>query len=132
MNIKEIESVIKLDAAQRYAYFLKRVADFEEIWVLSEKDSVVLNADKKGKLFLYLFPFEEYAKYYQEKTQGFEDCLPKKIDLYQFKDEKIPKLTKNGVDSAFVFPVPNGWGYNVSFDKLVEDIDNYIEENFQV
>jgi hypothetical protein len=34
------------------------------------------------------------------------------------------------VYSAFVFPVPNGFGYNISFDNLIRDIDNEIEENY--
>ena len=131
MNIKELETVIKLDATQRYSYFLKRVSDFEEIWILYHDDlGYALDEDKKGKLFLYLFPFEEYAKLFIEKESDFEEFYPKKIDLYQFKDVLISKFTEKGVEFAFVFPVPNGWGYKISFAELVEDINNYIEENF--
>lgn len=51
---QEIEAIIKLTPQQRYAYFLKRICDCEEIWTLYEDDCIVLNEDKQG-VFLCFF-----------------------------------------------------------------------------
>jgi hypothetical protein len=130
MNNKELESIIKLDPQKRYSYFIKRVSDLEKIWVLYSDDLGFAVNDVNQKKYLYLFPFEEYAKHFQKEENSFLEFTTKEIDLYLFKDELIPKFKKKDVYSAFVFPVPNGFGYNISFDNLIRDIDNEIEENY--
>lgn len=35
---KEAENVLKLDNRKKYEYFIKKVADFEEVWSLRDED----------------------------------------------------------------------------------------------
>ena len=50
---QEIEAIIKLTPQQRYAYFLKRICDWEEIWTLYEDDCIVLNEDREFYLCFF-------------------------------------------------------------------------------
>ncbi len=65
---QEIEAIIKLTPQQCYAYFLKRICDWEEIWTLYKGDCIVLNEDKHGVLLALLFPFESFASFYATRT----------------------------------------------------------------
>lgn len=37
MHIKQLESVFKLESKERYGYLIRRVADFEEIFLITDK-----------------------------------------------------------------------------------------------
>ena len=78
---QEIEAIIKLTPQQRYAYFLKRICDWEEIWTLYEDDCIVLNEDKQGVLFVFLFPFETFASHYAIKQRGMRGTFAKCFKL---------------------------------------------------
>ena len=58
---QEFDAIIKLSPEERYAYFIKRICDWEQIWTLYSDDNLVLNEDKKGKLEVFLFPYETFA-----------------------------------------------------------------------
>jgi hypothetical protein len=131
MDKKEIESVMKLDPLVRYSYFIKRVCDFEEVWVLHHKErGYAINITKNKEMYLYMFPFQEYALIFRDSDNDYSDFSAKKIDLYEFKDELIKRFKVKEVRSALVFPVPNGFGLNVLLDKLSSDITAEIEENY--
>lgn len=38
LNKKEVESVSKLEPFKRYKYFMKKVADFEELWTVVDNN----------------------------------------------------------------------------------------------
>lgn len=38
MNPKAIENIQKLEPFQRYQHFIKRVADFEELWTIVDEE----------------------------------------------------------------------------------------------
>ena len=58
---QEFEAITKLVPEKRYDYFTKRICDWEQVWTLYNDDCIILNEDKKGDLFILLFPFEPFA-----------------------------------------------------------------------
>ena len=52
---QEFDAIIRLSPEERYAYFIKRICDWEQIWTLYSDDNLVLNEDKKGKLEVFYF-----------------------------------------------------------------------------
>jgi hypothetical protein len=131
MDKREIESVIKLNPLARYSYFIKRICDFEEVWVLYHKEKgYAINISKNKEMYLYLFPFQEYALIFRDSDNDYSDFSAKKIDLYEFKDGLIKRFKMKGVCSALVFPVSDGFGLNVLLDKLSSDVTSEIEENY--
>jgi hypothetical protein len=124
---QEIEAIIKLTPQQRYAYFLKRICDWEEIWTLYEDDCIVLNEDKQGVLFALLFPFETFASHYAIKQWGMRGTFAKCFKLNEFVSTIANKLLANSVGDALVFPIPNGFGLNIPLARLIADIHKELE-----
>lgn len=48
MNEKEFEMILKLDFEKRYCYFIKKVVDYEEVWLLSNDKGWVIFEDDNG------------------------------------------------------------------------------------
>ena len=67
---QELEAVTALSPEKRYNYFVKRICDWEQVWGLFEDDCIVLNEAKNGKLYVLLFPFEDFASHYATNTKG--------------------------------------------------------------
>ena len=124
---QEFEAIIKLTPQQRYAYFVKRICDWEEIWTLYKGDCIVLNEDKHGVLFALLFPFESFASFYATRTVSLQNDLCKCFTLDEFLSIIVNKLLANNIASALVFPVPNGFGLNVPLTRLIADIHKELE-----
>lgn len=58
---KKIENILKMSEDERYDYFIRKVADFEQIWGLSN-DGWALLGDKDGNQILPLWPEKEFAE----------------------------------------------------------------------
>jgi len=124
---QEIEAIIKLTPQQRYAYFLKRICDWEQVWTLYEDDYIVLNEAKNGKLYILLFPFKDFAEHYATNTRGMKGVSYKSFEINEFLETIIKKLQANNVSNALVFPVANGYGLDVSMTDMVKDIQSESE-----
>ena len=124
---QEIEAVIKLSPEKRYKYFIKRICDWELIWTLYEDHSIILNEGKNGELYMILFPFIDFASYYVTKTKEMSGSLCKSFELEEFLNTTLGKLQLHNINKALIFPVPNGFGLNVSVSKLIEDINKELE-----
>lgn len=55
MNQKEFENAIKIKANLRYEYFIKTIADYEELWGLYY-DGWAITIDDQGNNMLPLWP----------------------------------------------------------------------------
>lgn len=127
---KEKEAIFRLSPNDRYSYFIKRICDWEEIWTIYDEDSIVLNKNNKDELFIFLFPFECYAKIYIDETKDFYTYSTKKINLSNFLNRSIPTLSNYKVNNALVFPTPNGFGLNISLKAMKADIEKELFENY--
>jgi hypothetical protein len=61
MHDKEFESVLALSGSERYAYFVKRVADWAELWSLKTEDGWVLAGDDAGHELVPIWPHQRFA-----------------------------------------------------------------------
>jgi hypothetical protein len=62
INQQEQASVLALAPEQRYEHFVKRVADWRELWVLLNKEGLCLLGDEEGHEILPVWPHEVYAR----------------------------------------------------------------------
>lgn len=124
---QEFDAIIKLSPEERYAYFIKRICDWEQIWTLYSDDNLVLNEDKKGKLEVFLFPYETFVSYYAHGTKSMEEAVGKCFHLDEFMGKVMEKLLSHDVNMALVFPVANAYGLKVTMKKLINDINEELE-----
>ncbi|MGG4403439.1 DUF2750 domain-containing protein [Paenibacillus amylolyticus] len=123
MNQKEFESVINLPANIRYEYFIKKVVDSEEVWGLYENGWSVTEDDKGNKL-LPFWPKKEFAEYCA--TDGWEIYSSKRMDLYEFIDDFLPNLKKEGFKPSIF--LNNADSAVLEVDILIEDLKTGLEK----
>ena len=103
---KEIKSVLGLSGKERYGYFIKKVADFEEAWGLQSEDGwVLVGFDGEGGDAFCIWPHADYAQ--ACAIDGWSDCTPELIPLQELLEELLPALLHDSMRVA-VFPTPTG------------------------
>lgn len=116
MNEKELVTVSGLTPEKRYEYFIKKVADYEEVWSLY-KDGWVLSQDEFGNKLFPIWPKEEFAKLWAvSELSKFE---LKAIDLYEFIENLAPLLKKDGIK----FDV-----FSNNESSILRDIDDLLRD----
>lgn len=111
MNQKEFEAVIKLPANVRYEYFIKKAADYEELWGLYH-DGWATAQDDWGNTLFPFFPNEKFADTFAKNE--WESCRPKRIELVYFIEKWLPGMKADGIKPS-IFPTDT--------DSAVMDVD---------
>jgi hypothetical protein len=122
MNSKEFEAVIKLTVNKRYQYFIKKVADYEEVWGLYN-DGWAITQDESGAVLIPFWPKKEFAEFCA--TADWKDYISEKIESEEFIDDWIPGMKTDG-NKAAIF-----WNNNESalpeLDVLLKDLELELE-----
>ena len=111
---KEIQSVLRLNGAERFGHFIKRVVDFEEAWGLWS-DGWALMEDNSGRPVFPLWPAREYAELCRLGDWAQYD--PKAISLSELLKGFLDGLVEREV-LAGVFPTPGGVGVTLPAAEL--------------
>ncbi|AOR65409.1 DUF2750 domain-containing protein [Pectobacterium wasabiae] len=125
MNNSKIENVNSLTSEDRLSYFVRKVADFEQVWGSYGNDGWLHLSTKDGKRIFPIWPEEEFSIDYNTKHQY--ELSPKEIDLYYFLDKWIPGLEKDGVD-ILIFPVDKKNGIIIIPSKLNELLQDELKQ----
>jgi len=123
MNDKEFESVISLNESERYTYFIKKVADWEEVWSLWSKDGWVLASDDSGHQHVPVWPHERFAA--ACILDEWAENEPRKIELSDWIERWIPGMIRDK-RIVSVFPAPNGKSISVLPERLKDDLEEEI------
>jgi len=120
INEKELQSVSSMGAFDRYRYFIKKIADADEVWILmNEKGDLALSKADKN----ILLPIWSAQEYIQSCLNGeWENYKPTWLNLEKFDSELIPIIIEKGhlID---VFPVNNKAGFVVTLDEFINDLN---------
>jgi hypothetical protein len=118
-NPKEIENVAKLNPFERYRYFIKKVADWREVWSLWN-DGWVLMADPEGIEVVPVWPHAKFAELCAIAEWNEYSARP--IGLEEFLNKWIPGMARDNRGIA-VFPASNRETTTVNPIKLREDLE---------
>jgi hypothetical protein len=121
---KQIDAVLALSANKRYEYFIKVVADWEEVWGLYQNGWALAATDTGAPVFP-LWPAKEYANLCAKKE--WSGYIPEVISLESFMVELVPNLKADSV-LVGVFYTPENRGITPPLDKLVTDISHELEK----
>ena len=123
MHKKEVETVFRLPVNKRYEYFIKKVADFEEVWGLYH-EGWAMTKDDNGNLMMPFWPKEEFAQLCA--VGEWENYIPESIDLDEFIEEWIPGLKGDGFKPSIFWN--NDDAVLVELDKLLYDLQAELEK----
>ncbi|WP_419868700.1 DUF2750 domain-containing protein [Chryseobacterium sp. CT-SW4] len=121
---KKIENILKMNDDERYDYFIRKVADFEEIWGLSD-DGWALLGDNNENRVLPLWPEKEFAELCA--VDQWKDYKPELIELDNFLEKWIPGMT-NDKTLVNIFSTPNAKGIVITPNDLLSDLQEELEQ----
>ena len=120
MNDQELHAVGNLPAGGRYDHFIKRVADWEEVWGLKSAEGWAQVEDDDGRKCIAFWPHPRYAE--QLATGDWNDCTPEAISLAEFLSQWLPGMERDGMQVA-VFPTRAMKGAVVAPARLRDDLE---------
>ena len=117
MHPEKFKQVAELPTADRHAYFVRKVADTQEVWGLYHAGWATAQVD--GKVAISLWPEAAFA---QACASGdWMDFQPRAIALEDFLTRWLPGMAGND-QLAFVFAVPQGSASVVAAADLLADL----------
>ncbi len=116
----EFRQVVQLPATKRYEHFVKRCADWGEIWGLTGASGWTLAGAPDGRELLPVWPHAGYAQ--ACATGEWEARQPEAISLEKWLETYSPGLEDEGRQVA-VFPAPQGAGIAVDPRRLKADLE---------
>lgn len=102
LNDKQFKSISSLSDNERYEYFIRTVAKWEEIWSLHSPEGWVELSVDDGQACLPIWPHPDFAKAWA--VSEWDDCQPKAIRLDTWLERWISGLEKDDTVLA-IFPV---------------------------
>jgi len=115
LNIKEVENVSKLKPFKRYQYFLRKVADFEELWtIVDENNEISLSHIDNSKLISF-WSAKDFIK--SNLSGNWKKHKPEKIGLDKLGKKIIPLIIENNY-LINVFPVNGKSGFVVNIEEF--------------
>lgn len=124
LNINEIENVSKLDPFKRYKYFIKKIADFEELWTLVDKNGDIALSEVENNILVSFWTDEAFIK--SNLDSGWKECVPLKIGLDDFEEVFMPLIVENEY-LINVFPVNGKSGFIVNINEFTRDLNEELE-----
>lgn len=104
---KQFSSIRHLSDAQRYDYFIRTVARWEQVWSLHSPDGWVELSVEDGQIALPVWPHPDFAQAWA--VAEWSDCQPKAVALDMWLERWTPGLEQD--DTVLViFPVDEGEG----------------------
>lgn len=125
INKKEIEAITKLGAFERYKYLIKRIAAWDKIYILENKNEDIAIEEIKGNFLIPIWSAREYAESFI--TEEWKNYLILEIYLSEFKKNIISIINKNKY-LLDVFPINNKSGFVVDIDEFLRDLNEELDK----
>lgn len=119
MHANKLQNVINLTAQERFGYFVRKAADFCEVWGLFNK-GWAMGSDDNGNKAILLWPEREFAQLFA--SSKLHDHIAKAISLDDFLNKWIPGLIEDNYHVA-VFPTPSSRAVFIMPDILLHAIN---------
>jgi hypothetical protein len=122
---KEIESVSVLPAFERYQHFIKRVADFELMYTLSDGKGNFAISDLENNELLSFWPAKEYAEL--NAIDEWSVYRVHEVSIEDFED-KIIDLVVSENYLLNIFPANGKTGFVVNLEEFARDLSSEMEK----
>ena len=117
--LAKVRDAAKLSPKDRYNYFVRKTASFEEVWGLYDEGWAVIT-DEQGRRS---FPFFAKREQAQARCVGrFEGYEPRRIGMAEFLGTWLPGMKRDGVLCG-VFPDEEWRSVDVLPDRLRLDLE---------
>ena len=123
LGAQQLAAVVTLPGPARYEYFVKRVADSQEVWGLYQQGWALAKTDD-GTLVFAMWPASEFADLCAEfEWDGYE---PQAFPLDELLNDLLPQLEEDGVLPG-VFYTPGDKGLTPTAYMLRVDLERALK-----
>jgi hypothetical protein len=120
VNGKHVQNALSLSAPARYSYFVKRAADWQEVWGLRTDEGWSLGKDNEGRDLFPIWPHPLFAEMCADGL--WAENKPRRIEVHDWLTSWLPQLLREG-RLVSVFPLPQGGGIAVDPMRVKHDIE---------
>lgn len=124
MKTKEIDTIINLPANKRYEYFVKKVADFEEVWGLYNNGWATAE-DDQGNIVIPFWPNKEFADLCV--VENWVGYTAKSIRIGDFIEKWLPGMQRDNRLAAIFYTIKDS-GVVVDLKKLKIDLQMELDK----
>lgn len=121
---QEIDYVSKLEPFKRYEYFIRKVADFQELWTIIDNNGAISLSDIEKHRLVSFWTAEDFIQ--SNLTGNWKGFTPIKIDLDNLDDTIIPFIEENEYLLS-IFPVNGKSGFVVNLEEFIRDLNDELE-----
>lgn len=121
---QEIDYVSKLEPFKRYEYFIRKVADFQELWTIIDNNGAIALSDIEKHRLVSFWTAEDFIQ--SNLTGNWKGFTPIKIDLDNLDDTIIPFIEENEYLLS-IFPVNGKSGFVVNLEEFIRDLNDELE-----
>lgn len=115
----KLEEVLNLEAFDRYDYFIQRVKETQQFFILEDENNDMEILDLGDAEAIAIWPDQEFANAF---VQGeWKDCKIKRYALKHLKNTLLPTCKKNNWEID-VFPVADKSGLVASYSDIEKDL----------
>jgi hypothetical protein len=125
MSAREIDAVLRLEPERRYEHFIKRVADFEQVWSLKHPNGGWVCGAAGAQESMPAWPHRAYADLMADGE--WKAAAAAAISLDESLGKWLPGLARDGRLVA-VFPSPHSQVVIRAPDALEHDLREYLRE----
>lgn len=119
LTIEHIEVVSNLTSEERYRYTMKRIADLQVMYTLSNAQDDIVWSELDGELMVPFWTAPEFA--HKCIFGGWENTKVKMITLDDFEEEIIDFLAENEY-LMNIFPIADRTGFVVDLLEFSRDL----------
>jgi hypothetical protein len=122
---KELAQIGRKDAITRYEYFIKKVADQQEICILRDSGGDYYLDVVDNEKFIHMWCSTEYATNFIKNKEV--NHKPVTID-FDFLRYKLCPMIKEKEITLSIMPSKEHTGYCIHLDKFIHDLKHYLDE----
>ena len=127
MNKALYDSVVSLNAEERFAHFISKLGEYQELWSLKDQNGWVTVGVGEEEC-IPVWPHPTYGL--EWASDEWSDCYPDAISLDSWMTNWLPGMGKDGV-KIVVFPNKDGEGLMVTSERLLEAVSGELEKHKQ-
>lgn len=125
MNSGKLKHILALSLEEKYYYFIRKCAEFEEVWGLFDEGWAILTDDQNNTVIPF-WPEEEIALY--NCSNSWVTYQPKSISLNDFIDKWIPGMIKDKRLANIFYLEETSLKAIVTPQQLLDDLNSEIEK----
>ncbi|MEY2869358.1 MAG: hypothetical protein RIR01_1849, partial [Bacteroidota bacterium] len=103
---------------------IKKIADFEELWTIIDRNGDFALSDIDDKVLVSFWSAEEFVN--SNLNDGWENCSPKKLTLGDLEDQIFDLIASENY-LINVFPVNGKSGFVVELDEFARDLSDELK-----